>query len=446
MRTDRYRNNNDAGSRRFAAGSEKHGRSADRPGKPGNSAVEPKKRSTALLKVLLVVILLLLIAIAGSVYWVYRSAEQSIALVFTEESPEVEFGSRYSAMDFVRSSEGDVAADTEQADTGSIGRHTMKYTVTKPVLGGLLKPSREFVLNYTVVDTTPPLVLWSGNGTVIETGASFSIGNVISYGDNADPEPEVNVDGKVDTDTPGEYPLHVTVTDASGNAVSWDLTVEVADELPSYEDTQKRTKFKKFISENKGSGRSFGIDVSAWQDDVDFSKVKEAGCEFVMIRIGYSSEGQMTTDKRFEQNIRRAKEAGLKVGVYLYTCDNTDEKIRSVAGQLVSRLGGETLDLPVAFDWEDFGLFPEYKMSFADLNRLYDIFAGVLSENGYDCMLYGSKNYIEKVWTDTDIRPVWLAHYTDRTDYKGPYMMWQASCTGRIPGISGDVDMDILYE
>ena len=60
-------------------------------------------------------------------------------------------------------------------------------------------------------------------------------------------------------------------------------------------------------------------------------------------------------------------------------------------------------------------------------------------------MLYGSKLRLEKVWDDTDTRPVWLAHYTDKTDYNGPYMMWQASSTGNIDGISGDVDMDILY-
>ena len=60
-------------------------------------------------------------------------------------------------------------------------------------------------------------------------------------------------------------------------------------------------------------------------------------------------------------------------------------------------------------------------------------------------MLYSSKNYLEQVWEKTDIRPVWLAHYTEKTDYKGPYILWQASCTGRISGIDGDVDMDILY-
>jgi len=235
------------------------------------------------------------------------------------------------------------------------------------------------------------------------------------------------------------------VTDSSGNSTEWDLTVEVADSLPYYEDDSPRTPFEDFISEYKGDGRSFGIDVSAWQDEIDFEAVRKAGCEFVIIRIGYSEDGSMTVDKRFKENIKKAKAAGLKIGVYMYSYDNTEEKVRSSAAQLVETLDGESLDLPVAFDWEDFGNFQTYEMSFADLNRLYDAFADELSKSGYDCMLYGSRNYLEKIWDDTDTRPVWLAHYTDKTDYEGTYMLWQASSTGRIDGINGDVDMDILY-
>jgi GH25 family lysozyme M1 (1,4-beta-N-acetylmuramidase) len=151
----------------------------------------------------------------------------------------------------------------------------------------------------------------------------------------------------------------------------------------------------------------------------------------------------MTLDKRFEENYKKAKDAGLKVGVYLFSYDSTEEQVREAARQVTEKLGGEKLDLPVAFDWEDFGSFQTYGLSFYQLNGLYDAFADELSKSGYDCMLYGSKNYLEKVWEDTDTRPVWLAHFTDKTDYKGPYLLWQASCTGNIDGIGGDVDMDI---
>ncbi|MBE6020001.1 MAG: DUF5011 domain-containing protein [Clostridiales bacterium] len=405
---------------------------------------KPKKRRSPL-KVLLALIALLIIALAGSVAYIYKTAADSLALSFTDEAPVLEFGEDYPALDFVAGHTGDVAPETAALDTGELGEKTITYTVSKPVLKGLFTPSREFTLSYTVVDTVAPLKIWSGDGAVIERGAKFNIQNVIAYGDNADPVPQVKVDGEVDTGTLGSYPLHVTVTDSSGNSTEWDLTVEVADSLPYYEDDSPRTPFEDFISEYKGDGRSFGIDVSAWQDEIDFEAVRKAGCEFVIIRIGYSEDGSMTVDKRFKENIKKAKAAGLKIGVYMYSYDNTEEKVRSSAAQLVETLDGESLDLPVAFDWEDFGNFQTYEMSFADLNRLYDAFADELSKSGYDCMLYGSRNYLEKIWDDTDTRPVWLAHYTDKTDYEGTYMLWQASSTGRIDGINGDVDMDILY-
>ena len=125
--------------------------------------------------------------------------------------------------------------------------------------------------------------------------------------------------------------------------------------------------------------------------------------------------------------------------------DNTEEKARASADWIITKLAGDKPELPIAFDWEDFGRFQSYKMNFAILNNMYNAFESELTDAGYECMLYSSKNFLEKVWEDTDKRPVWLAHYTDKTDYKGPYRIWQASSTGRIDGIEGDVDMDVMY-
>ena len=406
---------------------------------------KPKKKKRRPVLTLLVFLLLLAVAAAGYAAYTYRKAEDSLSLKFREEAPSVEFGGDYSSMDFVSEWTGDISPSEAFLDTASLGEKTVTYTVSQPVLRGLFTPSKDFTLSYTVIDSIPPLQLWSGNGTVLENGAKFDIKEIIAYGDNADPAPQVKVDGEVDMSKNGEYPLRVTVTDSSGNSTGWDLTVEVADTLPSYEDDTPRTEFGDFIKEYKGDGRSFGIDVSEWQDDVDYEAVEKAGCEFVIIRMGWSEDGKVTPDSRFENNLKKAKAAGLKTGVYLYSYDNTEDGVRASAAWVAEKLGGETLDFPVAFDWEDFGSFQSYSMSFADLNRLYDVFAEELSKSGYDCMLYGSKLRLEKVWDDTDIRPVWLAHYTDKTDYEGPYMLWQASCTGNIDGIGGDVDMDILY-
>lgn len=407
---------------------------------------ETQKKKSSALKVLLILILLLIVAIGGSTAYFYKSALDSLAINFKDGSDALKFGGDYPAMDQIESSEGDVTPASEKLDADSTGEHEMSYTVSKSLLGGLLEPSREFTLQYTVVDTEAPLMLWSGDGTVLEAGTGFDINNVIAYGDNADPEPSVTVDGEVDMNTEGSYPLHVTVTDASGNSTDWDLSVEVATELPTYEDNSERTKFEDFVSEYKGDGKVFGIDVSAWQDEIDFEAVKKAGCEFVMIRIGFGSGDDYTLDKRFRENLEHAKAAGIRTGLYFYSYDNSVDSVRKSAQHIIETLDGTALELPVAFDWEDFTAFQTYKMNFTELNRMYDAFADELAKSGYDCMLYGSKTYLEKVWTGTDTRPVWLAHYIKKTDYDGPYVMWQAGCTGRISGIDGDVDLDILYE
>lgn len=419
---------------------------SDRYKEETKTSQKPKKKSRTLLKVLLVLILLLAVAVPASVYYSYKSAEDSLALTFKDDNAKYEIGAMVSSEDLIASSEGDVKASEESLDTDTAGDKKLSYTVKKSLFGGLLEPEKEFTYHYSVEDRTPPLMLWSGEGAVVVTGDKFDIKSVVGYGDNADPSPKIEYTGKVDTGKPGDYPLHVTVTDASGNSTDWDTSITVADTVPSYHDDSPRTKFSDFISTYKADGRHFGIDVSEWQGDIDFEAVKKAGCEFVIMRAGFSMDGKVTADATFKKNYEGAKKAGLKIGLYLFSYDNTEELARNSAKWVIDQLGGDSLDLPVAFDWEDFGQFQTHDMSFIGLNRLYDAFADELNKAGYDCMLYGSKNYLEKIWEDTDTRPVWLAHYADSTDYKNPYRIWQASCTGRIDGIGGDVDMNIMYD
>ena len=394
------------------------------------------------------VIVIIVLAAAGAVAYLYKSAKDSISLDLKDNDFKVEFGSDLKAADYVADANGKVTPSEKMLDTSSLGEKEIVYTVTKPVLGGLLKPSGEYAMHYTVVDTQKPLVLWSGDGVILQKGEEFNISDVIGYGDNADSKVDVEYKGKVNMDEAGRYPLQVTLTDDAGNKTEFSLTVEVADEIPPAGDDGGSTAFADFVSANSGEGRAFGIDVSSWQDDIDFEAVKNAGCEFVIIRVGYSTgdDDIADLDDKYRANIKNARDAGLKVGVYIYSYDNSEDMVRKTADWVVQQLGGEKLDLPVAFDWEDFGQFQTYSMSFRDVNRLYDAFSDEIRKAGYDCMLYSSKKFLEDVWEDTDKRPVWLAHYTDSTDYEGPYMIWQASNTGRIDGIKGAVDMDIMYE
>ncbi|MDE5582704.1 MAG: glycoside hydrolase family 25 [Ruminococcus sp.] len=303
-------------------------------------------------------------------------------------------------------------------------------------------------VKYTVSDTTAPVILNMGTSPYTQKGEPFNLSEIVGFADNYDPVPTLTYDGTVDTDTVGIYPITAKITDNSGNETSWDMTIVVLNEIPdknfSGSSDDSTTDFKDFVKTYEGENRQFGIDVSTWQGDIDFKAVKKAGCDFVIIRIAYYYD-MITIDDCYLANIKNARDAGLKVGVYFYTTDNTADGIKEHAKWIAETLDGQELDFPVAFDWEEFTNFQEYRMSIHDLNELFNLFSAEMASHGYSAMLYSSKNFLENFWINDYNRPVWLAHFIDKTNYTGDYFMWQASCTGRIDGIDGDVDMNILY-
>ena len=301
--------------------------------------------------------------------------------------------------------------------------------------------------SYTVLvkDHEKPFLLETGDGALVRRWSHFDVNDVISYGDNVDPDPKLTVEGYVNTNYLGKYPIHATLTDASGNSTSWSFTVEVVSTMPSYEEDDEYYDFDDFIDDYKIEGRKVGIDVSEWQDDIDFNKVKKAGCEFVMMRIGFAHDGVLTLDKEFKANIRKAKEVGLPVGIYYYSHDKSEEEVLSVLDQIFKELDGESLELPIVFDWENFLDYQNYHISFHDLNKLYDVFEKEVKAHGYEPMLYGSRFYLTNVWRNTEKRPIWLAHYTYWSNYEGPYRIWQRCSWGKIDGIDPAVDFDVMF-
>ena len=305
----------------------------------------------------------------------------------------------------------------------------------------------ETELAYKVVDTTSPLILNTGWSPYHVVNTPFDLNDYVGFADNYDRHPTLTYTGNIDPNTVGSYPLNVTVTDSSGNSESWDMTLNVVAEPYQETDDSPRVDFSSFMSRYAGKGRRFGIDVSTWQGDIDFNAVRDAGCSFVLIRIGYYYDS-VKMDDHYLSNIKKAKDAGLDVGVYFYTTDNTEKGVREHADWIAEQLGDTKLELPVAFDWEEFGGFQQYGMSIHDLNDYYRAFSDQMKKHGYSTMLYSSKNFLNNFWTEKtkSDSPVWLAHFVDETDYTGDYAMWQASCYGKIPGIYGDVDMNILYQ
>lgn len=297
-------------------------------------------------------------------------------------------------------------------------------------------------------DVTAPILLNGGWGTKILLGSTFDLDAYVGYADDLDPTPTLTYTGEVDTEVCGTYPITATVTDSAGNALQWDLSIQVVESMSSSggTDTAARLPFETLVQDYAGENVRFGIDVSKWQGDIDFEAVKNAGCSFVIMRIGYYYGELEEMDEYYLANMKAAKEAGLEVGVYLYTVANTEAEVSENARWIAEQLDGMELDFPVVFDWERFSHFQEYGMSIRDLNELFVLFADEMERYGYSAMLYSSKTYLENFWYVQNDYPVWLAHYTSQTDYDGEYALWQMSSRGRIDGIAGDVDFDILYE
>ncbi len=347
--------------------------------------------------------------------------------------------------DFVTKTNAEIVNGEEMLDTSELG----EKEVTIELLCDDNKIEKK--IKYTVEDTTPPVLLNMGNEPYVTQNEPFDLKKIVGYADNYDTSPTLTYDGTVDTNTIGTYPITAHVKDSSGNEISWDVTVIVLSKVPESEggeagtpDYSDGTKFEDFISANDGNNRKFGIDVSSWQGDIDFNAVKNAGCDFVIIRMGYFYD-EIKPDDWYAENIRKARNAGLEVGVYFYTTLNTADKVKELTGYINEQLDGQKLDFPIAFDWEDFDTFQEYGLSIHGLNELFNLFCAEMENYGYSGMLYSSKNFLKEFWINNYNQPVWLAHYVDETDYKGDYFMWQGSSTGLIDGIDGYVDMNVLY-
>ena len=220
----------------------------------------------------------------------------------------------------------------------------------------------------------------------------------------------------------------------------------VKEKLNSSSSSSKKYPIADLIKDHKNDNTMIGIDVSSWQGDIDWKMVKDSGVEFAIIRMGFghNKENGMTMDKYFLDNFKEAKENGILVGLYFFSYATANWEAIEQVKWIVDTLEGQSLDLPIAFDWESWKQFNSYGINLLDLNNVAKTYMDEINKSGYQAMMYGSASYLNNIW-DTDSYPTWLAHYTNKTTYSNPYFMWQLSNTGQVPGIEGDVDLNVLY-
>lgn len=193
-----------------------------------------------------------------------------------------------------------------------------------------------------------------------------------------------------------------------------------------------------------------GIDVSAHNGAIDWAKVKADGVEFAIIRAGY---GKSKVDKRFIDNICGAHTAGLKIGIYWFMYALTEADAIMNAEKLHETIGlyKDIIDMRVWADWEyDSDKYAtEHGATQTKKSRtdLVEAFLRRLSAKGYDVGVYANPDYIKSKfeWNRLEKYPLWLAHYVKEQNTYQP-MIWQHSSKGSVPGINGNVDLDICYQ
>ncbi len=193
-----------------------------------------------------------------------------------------------------------------------------------------------------------------------------------------------------------------------------------------------------------------GIDVSKWNGDIDWDKVKAEGVEFAIIRAGYrgSVTGSIVQDPKFEENMRGATAAGIKVGVYFFTQAVNEVEAVEEASAVLKLVRDYSLDYPIFIDTEGAGGSGRADGLDKETRTLVcEAFCRTVSNAGIRGGVYASRNWYNNNldMNRLDAYYIWLAEYRSAPLYQGYYQMWQHSSKGKVDGIKGNVDLDIAY-
>lgn len=234
-----------------------------------------------------------------------------------------------------------------------------------------------------------------------------------------------------------------------------EIWIPVLENVPAFsretEQIKTRNGRKYYVDDSKITSL-LGVDVSVHQDNIDWQKVKESGIDFAMVRLGYRGygSGEAELDENYAENIQGAREAGIDAGVYFFSQAITAEEAVEEANLVIESLEGLDINYPVVYDWE---------IIYDDTARTDNVSVDVLTDccvafcetiknAGYTPMIYQNKRTtIFKLdltrLTDYDF---WLAEYGSEPTYYYDFDMWQYTSTGSVPGIEGDVDLNISFK
>ena len=249
---------------------------------------------------------------------------------------------------------------------------------------------------------------------------------------------------------PAEDGKHTKITYADGSEEWVLISPYLTKNTYDFTNLVSQSNIMKYY-ENGKKVSFVGVDVSRYQDYIDFDSLKSDEVDYVMIRVGARgySTGQITLDENFHDNVTRAKEAGLDVGVYFFSQAITEEEAVEEANFVLDNIKDYEIDYPVAFRMEnvsnDKARIDELGKN--DKTLMARTFLNTVKDAGYVPMVYGTKEWLIK---DVDLSKlseydIWLSQNSDIPDYPYRFSMWQYSNKGGIAGIPGNADLNISF-
>ena len=296
------------------------------------------------------------------------------------------------------------------------------------------------------------------NSQGAQDDASGSQGVTEWYGDDAN---AARPDGGVDSDS-GEQPgigiEESRVDESNGEAPTDDSTEMNSCEADSLEPNSWRFENGVLIDSDNGDidaqsltddplpngAVARGIDVSNYQGTVDWNKVKAAGIDFAILKVGpvYGNP-----DDSFERNAAECERLGIPYGVYYYSYARSIKDANKEADRTLAWLGGHHPSLPVYYDLEDSYILQDPDFSKDKLTQIAQAFCNRMEAVGFKAGIYANLNWLNNYLNSPSLSGYdhWVAQYNWRCDYAGSYSFWQYSSSGNVPGVNGRCDMNYCF-
>lgn len=254
-----------------------------------------------------------------------------------------------------------------------------------------------------------------------------------------------------DEDDEKEEVTSIQVKHADGTKEWVDVNTNISRNKYDYSNLKYDKPFMNYY-EDETIVSKCGVDISSNQGDVDFSKLKNAGCDFVMLKVGargYSS-GNIVSDANFRDNMKSAKKAGLDIGVYFCSQAVSKAEAREEADEILDAISGYSVKYPVAFVMEnvDDDMARIEALDMTERTQIAKAFMNRIEDAGCKAMIYGDKEWLLTMVDMEELQDydVWFAQDSDEPEYPYEFGMWQHDSDAKVKGITGDAAVIMSFK